>query len=655
MTVTGLGFPVVASTLALVCGAAAAMVIAVLLRDRVGPRVAFAAVLVYATFVASPILQVAYTESLAMLLLAAFLLALSRERWLLASALAVGIGVTRPIAVPLGVVALVAVVLRWRHRSGRRLARGEAFSMVAVLAACGLAGLAWPAIAWWRTGVRSAYTDTMATWRGSGEVTPFRPWLDISRYVAGDTVGPTGLAALVVVLVLMVVGPWARALGPAAARVVPGLSCLPRRRPRPVDQHLPLRTAAVPARRRARRRWLGRSLTAGAALAHGLARRGRAARAGLVGVGALPLRAAVGLPAVTVVRAVAPVRAIRDRVLSWPTWAVLLGFYLLTRVVVALVIQGAAVCCQNPAGVGTVDPGYLDMVGIWDGTWYHRIADTGYPSTLPYDPVSNKVTFSAWAFYPVFPMVLRLLGAVGLPFLLAATVVNVAAGAASVLLVWRLLSARAGDCVLHRRMALLATMLWCLYPATAVLQIAYSEALGMALLAAFLCLLLQRRYLWCAAVVLLLGLTRAVAPPLAVVVLAHLILRWRSEAAAGSRRPLAGQRVSAVVMVGPPGCRRWRGRSSWGWSPGTWRASSSPRLRGARNRGRARSWRGCSGPGAPSGSPACCSCWPSSRRTSRSWWAGTAAGWSRRCASGRWPTRCSCWPSCARSPACGGS
>jgi MFS family permease len=256
---------------------------------------------------------------------------------------------------------------------------------------------------------------------------------------------------------------------------------------------------------------------------------------------------------VTDLRAVAPVRALRDRVLSWPTWAVLLGFYLLTRVAVALVIQASAVCCQNPAGVGILDPGYLDMVGIWDGTWYHRIADTGYPSTLPYDPVSDEVTFSAWAFYPAFPMVLRLLGGMGVPFLLAASVVNVAAGGASVLLVWRLLSARAGDCVLHRRMALLATMLWCLYPATAVLQIAYSEALGMALLAAFLCLLLQRRYLWCAVVVLLLGFTRAVAPPLAVVVLAHLVLRWRSEAAAGSRQPLAGQRASAVVMMAATG------------------------------------------------------------------------------------------------------
>ena len=255
----------------------------------------------------------------------------------------------------------------------------------------------------------------------------------------------------------------------------------------------------------------------------------------------------------TDLRAAVPVRALRDRVLSWPTWAVLLGFYLLTRVVVAVVIQGAAVCCQNPAGVGALDPGYLDMVGIWDGTWYHRIATTGYPLTLPYDPVTDKVTFSAWAFYPLFPLVLKLLGALGVPFLLAASVVNLVAGAVSVLLVWRLLSARAGASVLQQRMALLASLLWCLYPATAVLQIAYSEALGMALLAAFLCLLLDRRYLWCALVVLLLGFTRAVAPPLAVVVLVHLVLRWRSERATAGRAPLAGQRASAVVLLAATG------------------------------------------------------------------------------------------------------
>ena len=116
---------------------------------------------------------------------------------------------------PLGLVALVAVVLRWRRRHRRSGCRPVSCCPWApVLAACGVAGLAWPAIAWWRTGVRSAYTDTMATWRSGGQVTPLRPWLDIARYLGGETVGPTGLAALVVVLALMVLGPWARALGP---------------------------------------------------------------------------------------------------------------------------------------------------------------------------------------------------------------------------------------------------------------------------------------------------------------------------------------------------------------------------------------------------------------------------------------------------------
>lgn len=214
MSLTGLSFEVVGSTLSLVAGVAAAAVMAVLLRDRVGPRVALAAVAVYAAFPSSPVLQIAYTDSLAILLLCGFLLALSRDRWLVAGGLALATGVTRPIAVPLAVVALVAVWLRWRRRRSDRLPGREVAAMVAALGACAVAGLIWPAIAWWRTGSRSAYTDTMATWRGSGTITPFRPWLDIATYLAGPTVGPFGLAVLVVGLVVLVLGPWARGLGP---------------------------------------------------------------------------------------------------------------------------------------------------------------------------------------------------------------------------------------------------------------------------------------------------------------------------------------------------------------------------------------------------------------------------------------------------------
>ena len=128
---------------------------------------------------------------------------------------------------------------------------------VTVLAACGVAGLAWPAIAWWRTGVRSAYTDTMATWRvdrrgdAVAAVAGHRP-LRRRRHAGPDRAGGAGGGAR---------ADGARAVGPraraAAAHVVPGLPGLPRRRPRPVDQHLPLPPAAVPARRRAGRRRLG--------------------------------------------------------------------------------------------------------------------------------------------------------------------------------------------------------------------------------------------------------------------------------------------------------------------------------------------------------------------------------------------------------------
>ena len=204
-------------------------------------------------------------------------------------------------------------------------------------------------------------------------------------------------------------------------------------------------------------------------------------------------------------------------------------------------------------------------------------------------------------------------------------------------------------------MALLATMLSCLYPATAVLQIAYSEALGMALLAAFLCLLLQRRYLWCAVLVLLLGLTRAVAPPLAVVVLAHLILRWRAEAAAGSRRPLAGERVSAVVMMGATGLSAvawplvvglvtgnlqgfFLTQAAWGQKPGegpfvAWVLWSWDAL-------------GIAGVLLLLAIVASYVSLVVGRHGS--WLAAEVRVW-------RWPTRCSCWPSCGPSPACGGS
>jgi len=219
MGLTGLSFPVVASTLALVCGLGAAVVMAGLLAERVGSRVALGAVAAWAAFPAAVSLQLSYTESLAILVLCGFLWAVMRQRWAVAAALALVLGMTRPIALPLLAVVAVALGARWRSRRERPVGTGEYLAGAGALVACAASGLAWPAIVGAVTGSPTGYTDTMAAWRAGGEIVPLKPWLWMSEWVFRDyalaaTYGPVALALVVTTLVVMVCGPWARALGP---------------------------------------------------------------------------------------------------------------------------------------------------------------------------------------------------------------------------------------------------------------------------------------------------------------------------------------------------------------------------------------------------------------------------------------------------------
>ncbi|WP_230208887.1 hypothetical protein [Nostocoides sp. HKS02] len=219
MGLTGLGFPVVASTLSLLCGLGACVVMARLLADRVGDRVALATVAVWAAFPAAVSLQLAYSESIAMLVLCATLWAVLRRAWVAVAALTLLLGVTRPIAAPVAVVVAVALFVRWRRRGAEPISAGEYLGGAAALVASGLAPLVWPAIAWFVTGSRTAYTDTMAAWRADGQIVPFKPWLWMSEWVFRDTshaafLGPASLVVLGGTILALTLGPWARRLGP---------------------------------------------------------------------------------------------------------------------------------------------------------------------------------------------------------------------------------------------------------------------------------------------------------------------------------------------------------------------------------------------------------------------------------------------------------
>lgn len=209
-----------AGTLVALCAGAGAAVLMVRLFARFTPApVALAAMGVWALQPAAPTLQVAYSESLAMLVLVALLTALIDRRWLEVGLLAVVLGLTRPIAVPLAIVVGIAFLREawdWRQRGDRRLA--ALVPPAAATLVTGLSGLIWPTIAGLRTGVPDAYTETMAAWRAGHEIVPLWPWITNPAWLLfRDTAHPRLYALLAVLLlaaflVLAAVGPWASRL-----------------------------------------------------------------------------------------------------------------------------------------------------------------------------------------------------------------------------------------------------------------------------------------------------------------------------------------------------------------------------------------------------------------------------------------------------------
>lgn len=213
MALTGASFAVAGSLLSLILGGGAMCVMAILLRTRIGAPAALASVVVFSALPPSMVFQMTYTESLALLVLLAFLLAMSREQWVPAGIFALVMGLTRPIAAPMVLVVLAAAVLRWRERRLRPVRPLEWAGMTFAASGAVVGAALWAQIAGWVTGVPSAYLDTQGAWRTDGVVF-FAPWLRNFEVLFGTVGAVLVLAALLVTFLGMVTGPWARALGP---------------------------------------------------------------------------------------------------------------------------------------------------------------------------------------------------------------------------------------------------------------------------------------------------------------------------------------------------------------------------------------------------------------------------------------------------------
>lgn len=234
---------------------------------------------------------------------------------------------------------------------------------------------------------------------------------------------------------------------------------------------------------------------------------------------------------------------------TWAWWVQVLAVYALARGATALLLLQAA-AHQGPTPWADEHPSYAQMTGLfWDAGWYHRIAEEGYPDTLPVDE-SGNVRQSAWAFFPLYPMLVRgLMAVTTLGWEVVAPTTSLLLGAGAVLLVHRaVVHGAPRACAAWPGLPLATVVLVAVFPTSPVLQVAYTESLALLLVAAALLLLVRRHYLACAGVLVLLGLTRAVALPMAVVVGVHLLARWA--AARRGREAFPARDVAQVLGLG---------------------------------------------------------------------------------------------------------
>jgi len=213
MAITGASFSVAGSLLSLTFGCAAVCGMAILLRERIGAPAALASVIVFSALPPSVTLQMTYTESLALLVLVGFLLAVRTEAWIPAGILALTMGLTRPIAAPMTLVVLAVAAARWRDRRARPMKLADWRGIAIAFSGCVVGAVLWTGIAGWVTGNPRAYLETQSAWRADGVVF-FKPWFTNFSLIFGPVGAVVALVVLFTVFTLMVSGPWARALGP---------------------------------------------------------------------------------------------------------------------------------------------------------------------------------------------------------------------------------------------------------------------------------------------------------------------------------------------------------------------------------------------------------------------------------------------------------
>jgi hypothetical protein len=211
MAVTGLSFAVCVTVVNLVAGAAAMVVMFALIERTAGRFVAGAAVLMTCCFVAAPLFQAAYAESISLLLVCTALLLVARRRYGWAVMVVVLLSLTRGVTAPVAVVVVVHALLRYRNRAQDPIRRGEVVWMTVLTVASAASVTLWPTV----TSAVISRVKTTGTNRGSvsnAVVTGRFGWFT-NAYEHIGWIGVVGLTLLVVLFVALALSPLTRTWG----------------------------------------------------------------------------------------------------------------------------------------------------------------------------------------------------------------------------------------------------------------------------------------------------------------------------------------------------------------------------------------------------------------------------------------------------------
>ncbi|MGN6502707.1 MAG: hypothetical protein ACTHKX_07360 [Pseudolysinimonas sp.] len=182
-----------------------------------------------------------------------------------------------------------------------------------------------------------------------------------------------------------------------------------------------------------------------------------------------------------------PVRSGRHHL---PVWVVLTGVFAASRLVSTAVLFLLWAATQGQwfahydGGVG-----FWHYLQSWDVQWYRRVAFEGYPTELPIDDVGD-VKQNTWAFFPVFPAIVRVVMLAGVDYYVGATIVATAFGLLATLALHRMLVQHFAP-----TQALWGAIFFASGPMSWLLQLGYAESAYLFFLFCALAAMVSRRYL----------------------------------------------------------------------------------------------------------------------------------------------------------------